>query len=132
MSYERIMSHRQILERWMTKVGIELFVIINNGGRIIDSYGDKDLSISEEKKRLLLMQMALQRSIQDDYDEEFGKVKSCIVQRNTLKFICCPIGENKTALVVANEATSDVDIINHINRLTNDGYVIGEGAILQV
>lgn len=121
-----------MLERWMAEVGIELFVIINNGGRIIDSFGSKDLSISEEKKRMLLMQMALQSSMQDDYNEEFGKVRSCIVQRNKLKFICCPIGEDKTALVVANKTIPDVDIINHINQIANDIDIITKGASLLV
>jgi hypothetical protein len=126
------MPHRQMLERWMTKVGIELFVIINNSGRIIDSFGNKDLSISDEKQRLLLMQMALQSSMQGDYNEEFGKVRSCIVQRNKLKFICCPMGEDKTALVVANKTIPDIDIINHINQLANDTYIVAEGATLLV
>jgi hypothetical protein len=126
------MPHRQILERWIAKVGIELFVIINNSGRIIDSFGNNNLNISEEKKRLLLMQMALQSSMQSDYNEEFGKVRSCIVRRNELKFICCPISIDKNVLVVANKTIPDIDIINHINQLTNDTYIITEGATLLV
>lgn len=132
MSYVRMMPHLQTLERWIAKTGIELFVIINNSGRIIDSFDNKDLSISEEKKRSLFMQMALQSSMQGDYNEEFGKVRSCIVQRNKLKFICCPMDKDKTALVVANKTIPDIDIINHINQLSNDTYIVAEGATLLV
>lgn len=112
-----LMPYRQMLERWMAKVGIKLFVIINKGGRIIDSFGNKDLSISKEKKDMLLMQMALQSSMQGDYNEEYGMVSSCIVQRNKLKFVCCPMGEGKSAIVVANKSTHNGDIVNHINQL---------------
>lgn len=130
MSYVRIMPHRQMLERWVTKLGIKLFVIINKSGRIIDSFGNREFGISDDKKRLLLMQMALQSSMQDDYNEEFGKVKSCIVQRNKLKFVCCPISEDKTALVVADKTIPDAEIISYINQLANDVYIVAKGATL--
>lgn len=130
MSYVRITPHRQILERWVTKLGIKLFVIINKSGRIIDSFSNNEFGISDDKKRLLLMQMALQSSMQDDYNEEFGKVKSCIVQRNKLKFVCCPIGEDKTALVVADKTIPDAEIISYINQLANGVYIVAKGATL--
>lgn len=76
------------------------------------------------------MQMALQSSMQDDYNEEFGKVRSCIVQRNKLKFVCCPISEDKTALVVADKTIHDAEIISYINQLANDVYIVAKGATL--
>ncbi|MFY9301002.1 MAG: hypothetical protein WAO91_07425 [Candidatus Nitrosotenuis sp.] len=132
MSYLKVAQHRQMLEKWAAKEEIELFVIINNSGRVIDSFGEGDLSISEEKKHLLLMQVALQSSMQGDHNEEFGKVRSCIIQRNVLKFICCPISEDKTALVVANKATPDIDIINHINQLEDEAYTVSKGMPLLI
>lgn len=109
MSSVEMICNTERLQKLMTIAGIELFGIINKNGRIVDVWSRKDLDISKEKKEILFMQIALQSSMQCDFDEELGTVRFCITKREKLKFISRPIGEGNTALVVTNKNNDNED-----------------------
>lgn len=101
----------------MAMAGIELFGIINKNGRMMDFLSRKDLDISNEKKEILFMQMALQSSMQREFDEDFGSVNFCVIQREKMKFICRPIDTDNMALVVTNKKTNDGENFNVIDDM---------------
>lgn len=105
------------LRKFMAMAGIELFGIINKNGRMMDFLSRKDLDISNEKKEILFMQMALQSSMQREFDEDFGSVNFCVIQREKMKFICRPIGTDNMALVVTNKKTNDGENFNVIDDM---------------
>ncbi|TBR22110.1 MAG: hypothetical protein EPO63_07855 [Candidatus Nitrosotenuis sp.] len=105
----------------MTTAGIELFGIINKNGRIVDMWSRKDLHISKEKKEILFMQIALQSSMQQDFDEDLGTVSFCMIKREKLRFIYRPIGIGNTALVVTNKNNdkNDFSVIDDLCKIYN-------------
>ncbi|TBR08908.1 MAG: hypothetical protein EPO62_05980 [Candidatus Nitrosotenuis sp.] len=103
MSSIEMMCNTERLQKMMATAGIELFGIINKNGRILDAWSRKDLRISKEKKEILFMQIALQSSMQRDFDEDLGTVSFCMIKREKLRFIYRPIGLGNTALVVTNK-----------------------------
>lgn len=112
------------LRKFMAMAGIELFGIINKNGRMMDFLSRKDLDISNEKKEILFMQMALQSSMQREFDEDFGSVNFCVIQREKMKFICRPIGTDNMALVVTNKTNDDDDlnVIDDMCKMYNSEY----------
>lgn len=103
MSSVEMIPSEERLQKIIDASGIELFGIINKNGRIVDSWGRKELRISKEKKEILFMQIALQSSMQQDFDEDLGTVSFCMIRREKLRFIYRPIGAGNTALVVTNK-----------------------------
>lgn len=63
---------------------IELVAILNRKGRVVemtarDNGVNKDLT--PHKREMLFMEFVLQASMNGEYDDEFGKVKGLILQR---------------------------------------------------
>lgn len=117
------------LRKFMAMAGIELFGIINKNGRMMDFLSRKDLDISNEKKEILFMQMALQSSMQREFDEEFGSVNFCVIQREKMKFICRPIDTDNMALVVTDKSSDDEDfnVIEDMCKMYNSEIHAQEG-----
>lgn len=107
------------LEKMMASAEIELFGIINKNGRMVDSWSRNDLHISKEKKEILFMQVALQSSMQHDFDEHFGAVSFCMIKRKKLKFVYRPIGAGNTALLVTStdNSANDFSLINDMCKI---------------
>jgi hypothetical protein len=103
MSSVKMISNAERLQNMMASAEIEMFSIINKNGRIVDSLSRNDLRISKEKREILFMQIALQSSMQRDFDEELGTVSFCTVKRKKLKFVYRPIGSGNTALLVMSK-----------------------------
>lgn len=114
MSSVEMISNTERLEKFMVSAEIELFGIINKNGRMIDSWSRNDLHISKERKEILYMQIALQSSMQRDFDEHFGVVSFVTIKRKKLKFVYCPTDAGNTALLITskNNATDDFSLIN--------------------
>ncbi|MBI5377640.1 MAG: hypothetical protein HZA82_03355 [Thaumarchaeota archaeon] len=121
MSSIEMICNKERLQKTMTAAGIELFGIINKNGRIVDMLSRRDLRISKEKKEILFMQIALQRSMQRDFDEDLGTVSFCMIKREKLRFIYRPIGVGNTALVVTNKNNdkNDFSMIDDMCKIYN-------------
>jgi hypothetical protein len=113
-----MMNSVQRLEKQMGRAGIGSFIVINKRGRMVDSFGKNELNISKEKRDVLFMQLALQFSMQDDQNEDFGKVQFCIIKREKSKFFCQRLDEDKIAVIVASNKADDKEIINNAGQLS--------------
>lgn len=62
---------------------IEMVTVLNQKGRSIEMKvrGGGDIDLTPAKKEMFFMQCILQASMNKDNDDEFGKVKSSIVER---------------------------------------------------
>ncbi|MDE1763593.1 MAG: hypothetical protein KGH88_05040 [Thaumarchaeota archaeon] len=63
---------------------IELVAIINNKGRVVEMVASDDgvnRDLTSHKREMLFMEFVLQESMNREYDDEFGKVKGLILQR---------------------------------------------------
>ena len=103
MSSVKMITNVERLQNMMASAAIEMFGIISKNGRVVDSWSRNDLRISKEKMEILFMQIALQSSMQSDFDEELGTVSFCTVKRKKLKFVYRPIGSGNTALLVTSK-----------------------------
>src|SRR5579864_662034 len=71
---------------------IELVAVLNHKGRAIEIKAREegiDKSLTPQKREMFFMQCVLQASMNRDHDDEFGKVKSSILERErftTLSF----------------------------------------------
>jgi hypothetical protein len=89
---------------------------------MIDYWGKNALKLSKDKEDIFLMQMALQNSMQRDFNDEFGTVKFHITQREKIKLICFPLTEDKIVLVVADKKTNTETIIDRTRKLLGPVY----------
>ena len=63
---------------------IELIAIINRKGRVVEMAARDDgvnRDLTPHKREMLFMEFVLQASMNGEYDDEFGKVKGLILQR---------------------------------------------------
>ncbi len=71
---------------------IELVAVLNHKGRVIEIKAREegiDKALTLQKREMFFMQSVLQASMNRDHDDEFGKVKSSILERErftTLSF----------------------------------------------
>jgi len=100
---EQLFSNNKSLVR----SGIKFVGIINNKGRIVESFGEVPITMPKDKKEMFFMKIALRNSMQKDFDEYLGLVNYCITQRGENKFISIPISEETTILVITKK---DIDV----------------------
>jgi hypothetical protein len=63
---------------------IELVAILNRKGRVVEMTardGGVNKDLTPHKREMLFMEFVLQASMNGEYDDEFGKVKGLILQR---------------------------------------------------
>lgn len=104
-------------ERQMTQAGITTLVVINKRGKVVDSIGEANLGLSKEKKEILFMQTALQCSMQDEQNNDFGKMEFFLTKRDKSKFVCKQLGDDRIAIAIATDRTDDATILEYINNL---------------
>ncbi|MEM3089128.1 MAG: hypothetical protein QXY22_01005 [Candidatus Nitrosotenuis sp.] len=104
-------------ERQMTQAGITTLVVINKRGKVVDSIGEANLGLSKEKKEILFMQTALQCSMQDEQNNDFGKMEFFLTKRDKSKFVCKQLGDDRIAIAIATDRTDDATILEYIDNL---------------
>jgi hypothetical protein len=83
------LAHQQPLDILCKQVSsiddrIELVAIINHKGRVVEMAASDDginKDLTPHKREMLFMEFVLQASMNGEYDDEFGKVKGLILQR---------------------------------------------------
>ncbi len=83
------LAHQQPLDILCKQVSniddsIELVAIINHKGRAVEMAARDDgvnKDLTPHKREMLFMEFVLQASMNGEYDDEFGKVKGLILQR---------------------------------------------------
>ena len=96
---------------------IHLIGIVNNKGRMIDSIGTGFLNVPKDKEEMFLMGIALLRSMQNDFNKDFGEVNYNITQRGRAKFISIPINNGNTILAIVNKDADHERIIADIKHM---------------
>jgi hypothetical protein len=83
------LEHQQPLDILCKQVSsiddhIELVAILNRRGRVVEMTARDDgvnRDLTPHKREMLFMEFVLQASMNGEYDDEFGKVKGLILQR---------------------------------------------------
>lgn len=83
------LAHQQPLDILCKQISsiddrIELVAIINHKGRVVEMAASDDginKDLTPHKREMLFMEFVLQASMNGEYDDEFGKVKGLILQR---------------------------------------------------
>jgi hypothetical protein len=83
------LAHQQPLDILCKQVSsiddrIELVAVINHKGRVVEMAARDDgvnKDLTPHKREMLFMEFVLQASMNGEYDDEFGKVKGLILQR---------------------------------------------------
>lgn len=107
--------------------GVELIGIINQRGRMIESIGYGNIGLSEDKKEMFLMKIALRTAMQRDFDEDLGEVRHCMTLRMNRKFISIPTFNKNTILIITKSDFEHESLVNDIiQTLRYSGEFLGE------
>jgi hypothetical protein len=117
MSSLEMVENARMREECFSIRGVELFGIVNKHGKMVDCWGKKDLNMSKNKKDMFLMQIALCNSMQCDFNEEFGTVNFCVIQREKTKFVSFPLSEGNVALAIIDKKTNYKTIVSRIKQM---------------
>jgi len=107
-------SLRVVHKATILEPGVELIGFINKRGRIIESIGIDNIPLSDSKKEMFFMKIALRTSMQKDFDEELDKVDYCITKRDSKKYISIPTFDEHTVLVVTKQNVNHEEIVKKI------------------
>lgn len=96
--------------------GIEFACIINKHGRIEQNISNNAINLPKEKIEMFSMGACLQNSMQNDYNEEFGKVNYNITVRENSKFVSIPVHAG-ILLAKLDKASNPIVIVNKIMKI---------------
>ncbi len=100
---------------------IELVAVLNHKGRVIETKVREegiDKALTIQKREMFFMQSVLQTSMNRDHDDEFGKVKSSILERE--RFTTLSFGfHNYVILVVSRPSLDPIQLKNNIVEKIN-------------
>ena len=116
MSSQELLNNAVAPQKFENISGVEMFGIINKQGRMGDFWGKKALELTKERRDIFLMQIVLQKSMQQDFDGEFGSMSHCTTHHGRMKFIHFPLEKDKTVLIVADPKTKDRVVIDRVRR----------------
>ena len=95
---------------------IELVAVLNHKGRVIETRAREegiDKSLTLQKREMFFMQCVLQTSMNRDHDDEFGKVKSSILERERFTTLSFEF-YNYVILVVLRPSLDLIELKNSI------------------
>ena len=75
---------------------IDLVAILNHKGRVEDMIARDDgvnRDLTSHKREMLFMECVLHASMHQEYDDEFGKVKGTVIQREKINSFTFQIGD---------------------------------------
>jgi len=109
------------LDEYITVPGVEFVGLVTRNGRLIDQRTKNGLKFSEEQKEMFFMSLTLYQSMQHDYDESFGAVKYTITERENLRIVSIPTGQDTLVIMVNGSFSSTIKnllkAINHVKNL---------------
>ena len=95
---------------------IELVAVLNHKGRVIETKAREegiDKALTIQKREMFFMQSVLQTSMNRDHDDEFGKVKSSILERERFTTLSFEF-HNYVILVVSRPSLDPIQLKNNI------------------
>ncbi len=100
---------------------IELVAVLNHKGRVIEIKTREegiDKALTIQKREMFFMQCVLQTSMNRDHDDEFGKVKSSILERERFTTLSFEFA-NYVILVVSRPSLNPIQLKNNILEKMN-------------
>ncbi|HJW19169.1 MAG TPA: DUF6659 family protein [Candidatus Nitrosotalea sp.] len=100
---------------------IELVAVLNHKGRVIEIKAREegiDKALTVQKREMFFMQSVLQTSMNRDHDDEFGKVKSSILERERFTTLSFEF-HNYVILVVSRPSLNPIQLKNNILEKMN-------------
>ena len=101
---------------------IELVAVLNHKGRVIETKAREegiDKALTVQKREMFFMQSVLQTSMNRDHDNEFGKVKSSILERERFTTLSFEF-HNYVILVVLRPSLDLIELKNLILEKINN------------
>lgn len=100
---------------------IEFVAVLNHKGRVIETKAREkkiDKALTIQKREMFFMQCVLQTSMNRDHDDEFGKVKSSILERERSTMLSFEF-LNYVILVVSRPSLNPIQLKNNILEKMN-------------
>lgn len=101
---------------------VEFVAVLNHKGRVIETKAREngiDKILTMQKKEMFFMQCVLQTSMNRDHDDEFGKVKSSILERERSTTLLFEFF-NYVILVVSRPGLNSIQLKNSIMEKMNN------------
>ncbi len=95
--------------------GVELIGIINKLGRMTEYIGT-ELPLTDSKREMFFMKIALRTSMQKDFDDELGNVDYCMTKRGLKQYISIPTFDNNTIFVITQKDADYEKVIENISQ----------------
>lgn len=70
--------------------GIEFAGVISKNGRLVHSKTKNHINLSNEENEMFFMSCALEQRMHQDYDDNFGKVKYTVTERQNYRIVTVP------------------------------------------
>ena len=102
------------ISQYIKDPGVELIGVINKRGMMTEFVGTNNIPLSDSKKEMFFMKIALRTSMQKDFDEELDKVDYCITKRDSKKYISIPTFDDNVVFVVTHKDVNHEKIIEEI------------------
>ena len=90
------------LDEQMLGAGIDFIGLITKNGRLVDCNNKNSLNLSLEQKEMFFMSCSLQQRMNQDYDEDFGRVKYSVTERENHRIITIPQESDTLIFVMDN------------------------------
>jgi hypothetical protein len=111
-SKQSVLQKPTVIDPSIMQIGI-----VNKRGRLTESIGTSSIGMSDDKKEMFFMGVALLRSMQKDYDEEMGPINYVIFQRQNLKFVLIPINDDESVLITSKKSFDHEKFLKNHNKL---------------
>ncbi|MDE1728357.1 MAG: hypothetical protein KGH81_04150 [Thaumarchaeota archaeon] len=101
---------------------VEFVAVLNHKGRVIETKAREngiDKILTMQKREMFFMQCVLQISMNRDHDDEFGKVKSSILERERSTTLLFEFF-NYVILVVSRPSLNPIQLKNSIMEKINN------------
>ncbi len=118
---ERKNLSETILEK-ITRIDdqIDIVAMINDRGRLIDIVSRDDGIIKDltaQKKEMMFMEFALQASMNKEYNDEFGKVKFSILQRERVLAFLFYTHKDRLIVVLTSSNVNSVLLLEKLSNI---------------
>lgn len=100
--------------------GVEFAGRIAKNGRLVDYRTRNSICLSDEQKEMLFMSISLYQSMHQDFDDNLGKVRYTITEREDCRIVSIPDGHEIIVLIMKGSFASTVKKIKEaINYMKN-------------
>ena len=101
----------------LSEKGIEYVGTINRKGRLEEIFcKQNDIDMTDERKEMFFMTLQLHKSMNSDFDDEFGRVDHILVERQNSRFVLIYIDE-EIILIKLNKMVNPMFILNKIPKI---------------